>query len=157
MQGEDVFVLEVNPRASRTVPFVSKCIGESLAKVAARCMAGQTLEELGFTHEIVPETFHVKESVFPFNKFPGVDPILGPEMKSTGEVMGIGDSFGEAFAKASLGASDILPLGGRAFLSVKDSDKENVLAVARDLVDRGFSLVGTSGTQRVLLLSLIHI
>ena len=151
MQGEDVFVLEVNPRASRTVPFVSKCIGESLAKVAARCMAGQTLEELGFTHEIVPETFHVKESVFPFNKFPGVDPILGPEMKSTGEVMGIGDSFGEAFAKASLGASDILPLGGRAFLSVKDSDKENVLAVARDLVDLGFSLVGTSGTQRVLL------
>ncbi|MDP7390074.1 MAG: carbamoyl-phosphate synthase large subunit, partial [Pseudomonadales bacterium] len=90
VQGEDVFVLEVNPRASRTVPFVSKCIGESLAKVAARCMAGQTLEELGFTHEIVPETFHVKESVFPFNKFPGVDPILGPEMKSTGEVMGIG-------------------------------------------------------------------
>ena len=151
VQGEDVFVLEVNPRASRTVPFVSKCIGESLAKVAARCMAGQTLEELGFTHEIVPETFHVKESVFPFNKFPGVDPILGPEMKSTGEVMGIGDSFGEAFAKASLGASDILPLGGRAFLSVKDSDKENVLAVARDLVDLGFSLVGTSGTQRVLL------
>ncbi len=151
VQGEDVFVLEVNPRASRTVPFVSKCIGESLAKVAARCMAGQTLEELGFTHEIVPETFHVKESVFPFNKFPGVDPILGPEMKSTGEVMGIGDSFGEAFAKASLGASDILPLGGRALLSVKDSDKENVLAVARDLVDLGFSLVGTSGTQRVLL------
>ena len=151
VQGEDVFVLEVNPRASRTVPFVSKCIGESLAKVAARCMAGQTLEELGFTHEIVPETFHVKESVFPFNKFPGVDPILGPEMKSTGEVMGIGDSFGEAFAKASLGASDILPHGGRAFLSVKDSDKENVLAVARDLVDLGFSLVGTSGTQRVLL------
>ena len=151
VQGEDVFVLEVNPRASRTVPFVSKCIGESLAKVAARCMAGQTLEELGFTHEIVPETFHVKESVFPFNKFPGVDPILGPEMKSTGEVMGIGDSFGEAFAKASLGASDILPRGGRAFLSVKDSDKENVLAVARDLVDLGFSLVGTSGTQRVLL------
>lgn len=151
VQGEDVFVLEVNPRASRTVPFVSKCIGESLAKVAARCMAGQTLEELGFTHEIVPETFHVKESVFPFNKFPGVDPILGPEMKSTGEVMGIGDSFGEAFAKASLGASDILPRGGRAFLSVKDSDKKNVLAVARDLVDLGFSLVGTSGTQRVLL------
>ena len=102
VQGEDVFVLEVNPRASRTVPFVSKCIGESLAKVAARCMAGKTLEGLGFTHEIVPETYHVKESVFPFNKFPGVDPILGPEMKSTGEVMGVGDSFGEAFAKASL-------------------------------------------------------
>jgi carbamoyl-phosphate synthase large subunit len=151
VQGEDVFVLEVNPRASRTVPFVSKCIGESLAKVAARCMAGQTLEDLQFTSEIVPKTYHVKESVFPFNKFPGVDPILGPEMKSTGEVMGVGDSFGEAFAKASLGAGDILPNGGRAFLSVKDADKENVLAVAQDLVDLGFSLVGTSGTQRVLL------
>ena len=151
VQGEDVFVLEVNPRASRTVPFVSKCIGESLAKVAARCMAGQTLEDLQFTSEIVPKTYHVKESVFPFNKFPGVDPILGPEMKSTGEVMGVGDSFGEAFAKASLGAGDILPNGGRAFLSVKDADKEKVLAVARDLVDLGFSLVGTSGTQRVLL------
>ena len=151
VQGEDVFVLEVNPRASRTVPFVSKCIGESLAKVAARCMAGQTLEDLQFTSEIVPKSYHVKESVFPFNKFPGVDPILGPEMKSTGEVMGVGDSFGEAFAKASLGAGDILPNGGRAFLSVKDADKENVLAVAKDLVDLGFSLVGTSGTQRVLL------
>jgi carbamoyl-phosphate synthase large subunit len=151
VQGEDVFVLEVNPRASRTVPFVSKCIGESLAKVAARCMAGQTLKDLQFTSEIVPKTYHVKESVFPFNKFPGVDPILGPEMKSTGEVMGVGDSFGEAFAKASLGAGDILPNGGRAFLSVKDADKENVLAVAQDLVDLGFSLVGTSGTQRVLL------
>ncbi|NCF33655.1 MAG: ATP-grasp domain-containing protein, partial [Proteobacteria bacterium] len=151
VQGEDVFVLEVNPRASRTVPCVSKCIGESLAKVAARCMAGQTLEDLQFTSEIVPKTYHVKESVFPFNKFPGVDPILGPEMKSTGEVMGVGDSFGEAFAKASLGAGDILPNGGRAFLSVKDADKENVLAVAQDLVDLGFSLVGTSGTQRVLL------
>ena len=151
VQGEDVFVIEVNPRASRTVPFVSKCIGESLAKVAARCMAGKTLAELDFTREIVPQTYHVKESVFPFNKFPGVDPILGPEMKSTGEVMGVGDSFGEAFAKASLGASDILPTGGRAFLSVKDSDKDNVLAVAKDLIDLGFSLVGTSGTQRVLL------
>ena len=151
VQGEDVFVLEVNPRASRTVPFVSKCIGASLAKVAARCMAGQALEDLQFTSEIVPKTYHVKESVFPFNKFPGVDPILGPEMKSTGEVMGVGDSFGEAFAKASLGAGDILPNGGRAFLSVKDADKEKVLAVARDLVDLGFSLVGTSGTQRVLL------
>ena len=151
VQGEDVFVLEVNPRASRTVPFVSKCIGESLAKVAARCMAGKTLADLDFTREIVPQTYHVKESVFPFNKFPGVDPILGPEMKSTGEVMGVGDSFGEAFAKASLGASDILPIGGRAFLSVKDSDKDNVLAVAKDLIDLGFSLVGTSGTQRVLL------
>ena len=151
VQGDDVFVLEVNPRASRTVPFVSKCIGESLAKVAARCMAGRTLADLKFTHEIVPKTYHVKESVFPFNKFPGVDPILGPEMKSTGEVMGVGDSFGEAFAKASLAAGEVLPNGGRAFLSVKDSDKEHLLDVAKELVALGFSLVGTSGTQRCLL------
>ena len=151
VQGDDVFVLEVNPRASRTVPFVSKCIGESLAKVAARCMAGRTLADLKFTQEIVPKTYHVKESVFPFNKFPGVDPILGPEMKSTGEVMGVGDSFGEAFAKASLAAGDVLPNGGRAFLSVKDSDKEHLLDVAKELVALGFSLVGTSGTQRCLL------
>tara|TARA_B100000900_G_scaffold137020_1_gene115999 strand:- start:1045 stop:4269 length:3225 start_codon:yes stop_codon:yes gene_type:complete len=151
VQGEDVFVLEVNPRASRTVPFVSKCIGESLAKVAARCMAGRSLVDLQFTQEIVPNTFHVKESVFPFNKFPGVDPILGPEMKSTGEVMGVGDSFGEAFAKASLGAGDVLPNGGRAFLSVKDSDKDQLLDVAKELVALGFSLVGTSGTQRCLV------
>ena len=151
VQGDDVFVLEVNPRASRTVPFVSKCIGESLAKVAARCMAGRSLVDLQFTQEIVPKTFHVKESVFPFNKFPGVDPILGPEMKSTGEVMGVGDSFGEAFAKASLGAGDVLPSGGRAFLSVKDSDKDQLLDVAKELVALGFSLVGTSGTQRCLV------
>lgn len=151
VQGDDVFVLEVNPRASRTVPFVSKCIGESLAKVAARCMAGRSLVDLQFTQEIVPKTFHVKESVFPFNKFPGVDPILGPEMKSTGEVMGVGDSFGEAFAKASLGAGDVLPNGGRAFLSVKDSDKDQLLDVAKELVALGFSLVGTSGTQRCLV------
>lgn len=151
VQGDDVFVLEVNPRASRTVPFVSKCIGESLAKVAARCMAGRTLADLKFTQEIVPKTYHVKESVFPFNKFPGVDPILGPEMKSTGEVMGVGDSFGEAFAKASLAAGEVLPNGGRAFLSVKDSDKEHLLDVAKELVALGFSLVGTSGTQRCLL------
>ena len=151
VQGDDVFVLEVNPRASRTVPFVSKCIGESLAKVAARCMAGRTLADLKFTQEIVPKTYHVKESVFPFNKFPGVDPILGPEMKSTGEVMGVGDSFGEAFAKASLAAGEVLPNGGRAFLSVKDSDKEHLLDVAKELVALGFSLVGTSGTQLLLL------
>ena len=151
VQGEDVFVLEVNPRASRTVPFVSKCIGESLAKVAARCMAGSSLADLKFTKEIVPQTYHVKESVFPFAKFPGVDPILGPEMKSTGEVMGVGDSFGEAFAKASLGAGDILPTGGRAFLSVKDSDKAHLPDVAKELIALGFTLVGTSGTQRVLL------
>ena len=150
VQGTDVFVIEVNPRASRTVPFVSKCIGVSLAKVAARCMAGETLASIGFTEEIIPTAFHVKESVFPFNKFIGVDPILGPEMKSTGEVMGVGLTFGEAFSKASLGAGERLPSGGRAFLSVKDSDKPGVVKVAQDLIDLGFQLVATTGTLRVL-------
>ncbi len=150
VQGKDIFVIEVNPRASRTVPFVSKCIGVSLAKVASRCMAGETLASIGFTEEIIPTAFHVKESVFPFNKFIGVDPILGPEMKSTGEVMGVGLTFGEAFAKASLGAGERLPSGGRAFLSVKDSDKPGVVKVAKDLIDLGFQLVATTGTLRVL-------
>ena len=150
VQGNDVFVLEVNPRASRTVPFVSKCIGTSLAKVAARCMAGTTLAEQGFTAEIVPRSYNVKESVFPFPKFPTVDPILGPEMKSTGEVMGTGDNFGEAFARASVGAGVMLPQSGRAFLSVKDSDKPNLVPIAKDLVDLGFSLVATVSTQRLL-------
>ncbi|HEX7037835.1 MAG TPA: carbamoyl-phosphate synthase large subunit [Pseudomonadales bacterium] len=150
VQDEEIFVLEVNPRASRTVPFVSKCIGVSLAKVAARCMAGRSLEEQGFTREIIPHYMNVKESVFPFAKFPGVDPILGPEMKSTGEVMGIGESFGEAFAKATLAANVILPQRGRAFISVKDSDKHGVAALARDLVDLGFRLVATRGTAKVL-------
>jgi len=150
VQGEDIFVIEVNPRASRTVPFVSKCIGVSLAKVAARCMAGETLASIGLTEEIIPTAFHVKESVFPFNKFIGVDPILGPEMKSTGEVMGVGLTFGEAFSKASLGAGERLPTGGRAFLSVKDSDKPGVVQVAKDLIDLGFNLVATTGTLRVL-------
>ncbi|TVS17532.1 MAG: carbamoyl-phosphate synthase large subunit [Gammaproteobacteria bacterium] len=145
-----IYVLEVNPRASRTVPFVSKCIGVSLAKVAARCMAGRSLAEQGFTDEIVPRYVCVKESVFPFTKFPGVDPILGPEMKSTGEVMGIGDSFPEAFAKATLGAGIDLPTGGRAFLSVKESDKPMIAAMAQELVDLGFSLVATRGTRKVL-------
>ena len=150
VQGEDVFVLEVNPRASRTVPFVSKCIGTSLAKVAARCMVGTTLAAQGFTKEVIPTHFNVKESVFPFVKFPGVDPILGPEMKSTGEVMGVGTTFGEAFAKASLGAGETLPASGRAFLSVKDSDKAGLPAIARALVKLGFGLVATEGTRRVL-------
>jgi len=151
IQGEEIFVLEVNPRASRTVPFVSKCIGVSLAKVAARCMAGRSLAEQGFTREIIPSFYNVKESVFPFAKFPGVDPILGPEMKSTGEVMGVGDSFGEAFAKASLAAGVTLPQGGRAFLSVKDSDKPGLGQLGRELIDLGFSLVATRGTARCLL------
>ncbi len=150
VQEEDIFVLEVNPRASRTVPFVSKCIGTSLAKIAARCMAGTSLAKQNFVREIIPRQINVKESVFPFNKFPGVDPILGPEMKSTGEVMGIGDSFAEAFAKAVAGAGVILPRGGRAFLSVKDSDKVGLKNLGRELVDLGFALVATHGTAKVL-------
>ena len=147
VQGDDVFVLEVNPRASRTVPFVSKCIGTSLAKVAARCMAGTSLTEQNFITEVIPTTYNVKESVFPFVKFPGVDPILGPEMKSTGEVMGVGDSFGEAFYKASVGAGIELPHGGRAFVSVKDSDKQWLEPLAKELIDLGFDLVATKSTR----------
>ena len=150
VQGDEIFVLEVNPRASRTVPFVSKCIGASLAKVAARCMAGVTLEEQGLTREILPACINIKESVFPFNKFPGVDPILGPEMKSTGEVMGVGDSFGEAFAKATLAAGERLPDGGRALVSVKESDKRFMAPLARELHDLGFKLVATRGTARLI-------
>ena len=156
VKGNDIYVLEVNPRASRTVPFVSKCIGESLAKVAARCMAGQSLESQGFTKEIIPTHFAVKEAVFPFAKFPGVDPMLGPEMKSTGEVMGVGKSFGEAFYKAVLGSNERLPglpTEGEvkhAFLSVRDSDKEHVVDIAKRLADYGFKLVATSGTHKVL-------
>ena len=150
VQDDVIFVLEVNPRASRTVPFVSKCIGRSLAKIAARCMAGTSLAEQGVSSEIVPTHISVKESVFPFAKFPGVDPILGPEMKSTGEVMGVGDSFGEAFAKAALGASVFLPDAGRAFISVKDSDKPAATLVAASLAEQGFDLVATHGTAAAL-------
>ena len=150
VQDGKVYVLEVNPRASRTVPFVSKSIGVSLAKIAARCMVGESLEAQGFTEEIVPAHYSVKESVFPFTKFPGVDPILGPEMKSTGEVMGIGDSFGEAFAKATLAAGEILPKGGLAFISVKKSDRPYVTEVARQLTALGFEIVATRGTARIL-------
>ena len=131
LQGEDIYVIEVNPRASRTVPFVSKCIGVSLAMIAARVMAGKTLKEIGFTKEIIPNFYSVKEAVFPFAKFPGVDPILGPEMKSTGEVMGVGDTFGEAFAKAQMGAREVLPTGGTAFISVRDDDKPLAAGPAR--------------------------
>jgi len=149
-QGDKIYVIEVNPRASRTVPFVSKAIGVSLAKVAARAMAGKSLVEQGFTQEVVPAYYSVKESVFPFNKFPAVDPILGPEMKSTGEVMGIGDSFDEAFAKAALAAGERLPAQGTAFMSVRDVDKPAAVKVARDLMDAGFKLVATTGTARAL-------
>ncbi|MCC6373337.1 MAG: carbamoyl-phosphate synthase large subunit, partial [Moraxellaceae bacterium] len=150
VKNNDVYVLEVNPRASRTVPFVSKCIGVSLAKVAARCMAGQSLASQNFTKEIIPPYFSVKEAVFPFAKFPGVDPILGPEMKSTGEVMGVGKTFGEAFHKAVLGSNDKLPTGGCAFISVRDSDKTLLPQLGRDLVALGFSLVATGGSQKIL-------
>ena len=150
VQGKDIYVIEVNPRASRTVPFVSKCIGVSLAKVAARCMAGVTLEAQSFTTELIPPYYSVKESVFPFVKFPGVDPILGPEMKSTGEVMGTGDSFDEAFAKAHAAAGDRLPEVGCAFLSVRNGDKARCSELAKTLVMMGFNLVATDGTCEYL-------
>src|SRR6202521_2750387 len=140
-----VNVLEVNPRASRTVPYVSKATGRPLAKIAARCMVGRSLKEQGVTGEIVPPYFSVKEAVFPFIKFPGVDTILGPEMKSTGEVMGVGDTFAEAFLKSQLGAGVRLPKSGRVFVSVKNPDKPRVLDVARTLVGLGFPLVEKRG------------
>ncbi|MFM1896623.1 MAG: hypothetical protein RLZZ385_1697 [Pseudomonadota bacterium] len=149
-QDGEVYVIEVNPRASRTVPFVSKCIGTSLAKVAARCMIGKTLKEQGFDHEIIPRTFAVKEAVFPFNKFPGVDPILGPEMKSTGEVMGVGATFAEAFAKSQIAAGEVIKTSGNVFISVRDADKKAAVTVARKLHDFGFSLVATQGTAKVI-------
>jgi carbamoyl-phosphate synthase large subunit len=149
-QGENIYLLEVNPRASRTVPFVSKATGVPLAKIAARCMAGKSLKEQGITAEVVPKNYAVKESVFPFVKFPGVDPLLGPEMKSTGEVMGIGDSFGEAFAKAQLGAGVVLPTKGRVFISVRERDREHAVSLGRELVEKGFKLVATSGTGKAL-------
>jgi len=149
-QDDQIYVIEVNPRASRTVPFVSKCIGVSLAKVAARCMAGKTLAEQGFTEEVVPDFYSVKEAVLPFNKFPGVDPILGPEMKSTGEVMGTGDSFAAAFAKAQLGAGDPPPRSGTLLLSVRDVDKPGAVEIARQMAAQGFDLVATGGTADAL-------
>ncbi len=150
VQGDQIFVLEVNPRASRTVPFVSKCIGRSLAKIAARCMAGTSLKRQGFTRQIKPKFFHVKEAVFPFGKFPGVDPILGPEMKSTGEVMGVGRTFGEAYGKSQLAADDEIPSAGRVFLSVRDPDKDQLVDIARDLLTLGFKLCATRGTAAVI-------
>ncbi|WP_027349587.1 carbamoyl-phosphate synthase large subunit [Halotalea alkalilenta] len=154
-QDEKIYIIEVNPRASRTVPFVSKCIGVSLAQIAARCMAGKSLEEQGFVEEIVPKFFSVKEAVFPFAKFPGVDPILSPEMKSTGEVMGSGNTFAEAFYKAQLGANEPIPkLGGDkprvAFLSVRNPDKVGIIEVGRSLLTLGFDLIATQGTALAL-------
>ena len=150
IQGETVFVLEVNPRASRTVPFVSKACGLQLAKVAARCMIGTSLKSQGVTREIIPPYYSVKEAVFPFIKFPGVDTILGPEMKSTGEVMGVGATFAEAFLKSQLGASTKLPEGGRAFISVRKEDYLKVVEIAKALHELGFSLVATKGTAAAL-------
>ena len=146
IQGDQIFVLEVNPRASRTVPFVSKATGRPLAKIAARCMVGRSLIEQNATQEIIPKDYFVKEAVFPFIKFPGVDTLLGPEMKSTGEVMGVGGTFGEAFAKAMEGGSVRLPRTGKALLSVREADKKRVAQVARDLAELGFELYATRGT-----------
>jgi carbamoyl-phosphate synthase large subunit len=150
IQGETVYVLEVNPRASRTVPFVSKATGMPLAKVAARCMAGLSLAQQGITSEVIPQYFSVKEAVFPFIKFPGVDTILGPEMKSTGEVMGVGDTFAEAFVKSQLAASVKLPKDGKVFISVREADKSGVVEIARSLVQLGFTLRATRGTAAVI-------
>ncbi|MBK8069855.1 MAG: carbamoyl-phosphate synthase large subunit [Rhodanobacteraceae bacterium] len=151
IQGEDIYILEVNPRASRTVPFVAKATGVALAKIAARCMVGQTLEQQGALKEVIPEYYSVKEPIFPFVKFPGVDPILGPEMRSTGEVMGVGRSFGAAFARAQMAANVKAPALGKAFLSVRDADKPRLVPLARDLVSRGFRLVATGGTCDALI------
>ena len=150
LQDDKIYVIEVNPRASRTVPFVSKCIGASLAKVAARCMVGQTLESQNFTKEIIPPYFSVKEAVFPFNKFPGIDPILGPEMKSTGEVMGIGETFAEAYGKAELGASDEIPAKGTVLISVRERDKEELPGLAKKFHDLGFKLIATKGSADII-------
>jgi carbamoyl-phosphate synthase large subunit len=146
IQGDAIYVLEVNPRASRTVPFVSKATGVPLAKIAARCMVGRSLPEQGMTTELVPGYYSVKEAIFPFLKFQNVDPILGPEMRSTGEVMGVGRTFGEAFARAHEAAGIQPPAVGKAFLSVRESDKSRLLPIAEDLLRRGFGLVATSGT-----------
>src|SRR5690606_12713453 len=146
----EVYVLEVNPRASRTVPFVSKATGLQLAKIAARVMAGETLAQQGVTEEVTPPYYCVKEAVFPFVKFPGVDTILGPEMKSTGDVMGVGASFAEAFVKSQMAASVRLPDSGLAFISVRAQDKPRAVEVARGLVSLGFKVVATRGTAAAI-------
>ena len=150
IKEQEIFLLEVNPRASRTAPFVSKAIGIQLAKIGAVVMSGKSLKQLGLTKEVTPSYFSVKEAVLPFSKFPEVDVLLGPEMKSTGEVMGIGKSFGEAYFKAQRAAGVILPKTGNVFLSVRDKDKPAICDIARDLLDIGFNLYGTYGTQTYL-------
>ena len=150
VKGDTVYVLEVNPRASRTVPFVSKAIGVPLAKLAAKIMAGKTLKELGFTKEIWTKYWAVKESVFPFNRFPGQDILLSPEMRSTGEVMGLDADLGVAYAKSQMAANSPLPLGGKVFISVSDAHKAEAVEIARQYAALGFELVATSGTAAVL-------
>ena len=150
IQNDIVYLLEVNPRASRTIPFVSKAIGIPLAKIGARVMIGESLEAQGYVNQRVPGYFSVKESVFPFIKFAGADPILGPEMKSTGEVMGVGRTFGEAYAKAQLASGVVLPRQGAALLSVRDRDKDGAVELAQILVDRGFDIVATHGTAQAM-------
>jgi carbamoyl-phosphate synthase large subunit len=150
IKDSDLYVLEVNPRASRTVPFVSKAIGQPLAKLAAKCMAGKKLAEIGFTRELTPRHWCVKEAVFPFNRFPGATINLGPEMRSTGEVMGLDDDLGIAFAKTQMAAKPSLPLQGNVFLSVKNADKQRAVDLGRQLVSLGFVLFSTSGTAKVL-------
>jgi len=150
IQNGNIFIIEVNPRASRTAPFVSKATGYPLAKIAARCMAGISLHAQGIIEERIPKYFSVKEAVFPFVKFPGVDPVLGPEMKSTGEVMGVGLSFGEAFAKAQRAAGVDLQRAGKIVISLRQKDKKDMVPIALDLIDQGFELVATQGTAKAL-------
>jgi carbamoyl-phosphate synthase large subunit len=150
IQGDVVYVLEVNPRASRTVPFVSKATGLQLAKISARCMVGITLAQQGVVSKTTPSYYSVKEAVFPFIKFPGVDTILGPEMKSTGEVMGVGHTFAEAFVKSQLAAGVKLPTAGKIFISVRQSDKPRAVEIARKLAELGFTLYATRGTATEL-------
>jgi carbamoyl-phosphate synthase large subunit len=150
VKGETVYVLEVNPRASRTVPFVSKAIGVPLAKLAAKIMAGKTLAEVGFTREVWPQYWAVKESVFPFSRFHGQDILLSPEMRSTGEVMGLDSDLGIAYAKSQIAAGGPLPLCGRVFLSVSDAHKDEVAEIGKLFAELGFELVATSGTAAVL-------
>jgi carbamoyl-phosphate synthase large subunit len=150
VQGEQVYILEANPRASRTVPYVSKATGVPLAGLASRIMAGATLESLKFTEEVMPSHIAVKEAVLPFEKFAGTDTILGPEMRSTGEVMGIGADFGTAFAKAELAAGQRLPLSGTVFVSMNNRDKAAVVSVVKNLMELGFQIMATEGTRKVL-------
>jgi carbamoyl-phosphate synthase large subunit len=150
IKDNEVYIIEVNPRAARTVPFVSKATGMPLAKIAARVMAGTSLKAQGIEKEIIPPFYSVKEEVLPFAKFQGVDHLLGPEMRSTGEVMGVGDDFEEAYAKANLGASAPLPTSGKVLLSVRNNDKVRLLELVQDIIDKGFTIEATSGTAKAI-------